>query len=57
MNGRASLCAEIVTDTRMFSLCFSVDALQESYLSVGRADAFVMALLPTAMWGGVRNSM
>lgn len=45
------LCADIRTDKRGITLWFAVDSSQEEYLCVGRADAFVVALLPMAMRG------
>ncbi len=46
------LCADIATDEREFTLWFAVDCAQEEYFTPGRADAFLMALLPYAMRGG-----
>ena len=46
------LCADITVGNRRISLWFGVDSTQEEYLALGRADAFVMALLPGAMRGG-----
>lgn len=50
--GMSRLCADITINERKNILWFAVDSLQENALCVGRADAFVMALLPTAMRGG-----
>lgn len=46
------LSAEITIDGECVTLWFAVSTLQERYFSVGRADAFVMALLPMAMREG-----
>lgn len=44
------LCANISVDGRTSAaLCFSVDHRAENWLGIGRADAFVMALLPVAV--------
>lgn len=48
----ARLCADISTNGRGTTLWFSVDSAEEDWLAPGRADAFVMALLPGAMRGG-----
>lgn len=46
------LCADISANGRGITLWFSVDSGQEDWLALGRADPFVMALLPGAMRGG-----
>ena len=46
------LCADLTIGDRRTTLWFGVDSAQEEYLAPGRADAFVMALLPAAMRGG-----
>lgn len=43
------LSADITIDNHGITLWFAVDTLQEDCLSIGRSDAFVMALLPMAM--------
>ena len=45
------LCADITIDRHRTTIWFAVDPSQEDYLSIGRADPFVMALLPAAMRG------
>lgn len=50
--GSTRLCADISTNGRGITLWFAVDSAQEDWLALGRADAFVMALLPGAMRGG-----
>ena len=51
--GRVSrLCADLTIGDRRTTLWFGVDSAQEEWLALGRADAFVMALLPSAMRGG-----
>lgn len=50
--GMSRLCADIIMDRHKTTLWFAVDSKQEEYLCVGRADAFVMALLPAAMRSG-----
>lgn len=52
IDGMSRLCANITIDSRCISLWFAVGTLQKNYLSAGRADAFVLALLPTAMREG-----
>lgn len=54
LNGMSRLCADITLNGHFCTLWFAVDSMQEEYLSAGRADPFVMALLPTAMRGGHR---
>lgn len=51
-DGQARLCADISLNGRGTTLWFGVDEAQEDYLCTERSDAFVMALLPTAMRGG-----
>lgn len=51
-DGTARLCADITVGGRGVTVWFAVDAAQEKCLAVGRADPFVMALLPGAMRGG-----
>lgn len=48
-DGMSRLCADITYDDHEITLWFAVNISQEEYLSIGRADAFVMALLPMAM--------
>ena len=50
--GTSRLCADLTIGERRTTLWFGVDGTQEAYLALGRADAFVMALLPGAMRGG-----
>lgn len=45
------LCADITIGRHGITFWFAVDTSQEAYLCVGRVDAFVVALLPTAMRG------
>ena len=52
LDGSTRLCADISANGRGITLWFSVDSSQEEWLALGRADAFVMALLPGAMRGG-----
>lgn len=51
-DGSARLCADLTIDNRRTTLWFGVESWQAGWLSLGRADAFVMALLPCAMRGG-----
>lgn len=51
-NGQARLCADLTLNNRGTVLWFGVDESQEQYLHIERSDAFVIALLPTAMRGG-----
>lgn len=46
------LCAEVISDRHTATLWFAVDNSQGKYVSIGLADAFVVALLPSAMRGG-----
>lgn len=50
--GDSYLCADIAFDQQETTLWFAVDEIFEDSLSVGRSDAFVMALLPKAMKDG-----
>ncbi len=50
--GQSRLCADVTLNGHGTTLWLGVPAAQEAYLSVGRADPFVMALLPAAMRGG-----
>lgn len=54
---QARLCADISFDKTSFTLWFSVNTSQEAYLSVGLADAFVIAVLPFVLFdkGGGRH--
>lgn len=52
VENQARLCADIMLNNRGTTLWFGVDEAQEDYLCADRSDAFVMALLPTAMRGG-----
>lgn len=51
-DGQARLCSDISLNGRGTTLWFGVDEAQAEYLCRQRSDAFVMALLPTAMRGG-----
>lgn len=51
-NGQTRLCADLTLNNKGTALWFGVDESQEQYLCAERSDAFVMALLPTAMRGG-----
>lgn len=46
------MCADLSLNGRGITLWFGVDPSQQQYLCDTRSDAFVMALLPTAMRGG-----
>lgn len=50
--GKVSLCTDVSIERQIFKLWFMVDEKWENCLSIGRADAFLMALLPTAMRAG-----
>lgn len=50
--GLPRLCAKVSIDDRKSLMWFSLNLPREKYLSAGRADPFVMALLPAAMEGG-----
>lgn len=50
-DGIARLCADLTIGERRAALWFGVERGQEGWFSPGRADAFVMALLPCAMQG------
>jgi len=50
-DGQARLCADISLNGRGTTLWFGVKERQADYLCCQRSDAFVMALLPTAMRG------
>lgn len=52
IDGISRLCADIAIDEYKQTLWFGVDSSKEDYLSVGRADPFVMVMLPAAMRGG-----
>lgn len=47
--GATRICADITNGADSFTLWFSLDSSQEAYLCPDRADAFIIALLPTAM--------
>ena len=49
MDGMSRLCADVSIGDRVKTLWFSVDQDQEKYFCVGRADAFVMILLISAL--------
>lgn len=51
-DGQARLCADIALNGRGTTLWFGVDEAQTDCLCTDRSDAFVMALLPTAMRTG-----
>ena len=51
VDGVSRLCADLTIGNRRTTLWFGVDSTQEEYLTLGRADAFVMAVLPCAMRG------
>lgn len=50
--GQARLCADISLNGRGTTIWFGVEEKQADYLCPQRSDAFVMALLSTAMRGG-----
>lgn len=50
--GMSRLSADVTLNDHIATLWFAVPVQQEEYLCSGRADAFVMALLPAAMRGG-----
>ena len=52
VDGNSRLCADLTIGNRRATLWFGVDSAHEEWLALGRADAFVMALLPGAMRGG-----
>lgn len=52
VDGMSRLCADLTIGNRRTTLWFGVDSAHEDWLALGRADAFVMALLPTAMRDG-----
>lgn len=52
-NGAARLCADLVIEDRCATFWFSVRSEQADWLTLGRSDAFVMALLPYAMRRGL----
>ena len=45
----SQLCADIQIDEKTAELYFRIDHAQEKYLCQGRADAFVVAILPLAI--------
>ncbi len=49
IEGNSRLCADIQIDEEIFTIYFMVDSTQEEYLCVGRADAFVLSVLPLAI--------
>ena len=51
VDGTSRLSADLIIGTRRATLWFGVDSAYEEWLSLGRADPFVMALLPGAMRG------
>ena len=51
-DGMTRLCADVTIGRHGTTIWFAVDSAQEEYLALGRADPFVMALLPAAMRGG-----
>lgn len=51
-DGKTYLCADVKIGQHKTSVWFSVESPQEEYLCLGRADPFVMALLPAATRGG-----
>lgn len=51
-DGQARLCADLTLNGKGTTLWFGVAEAQEAYLCAERSDAFVMALLPSAMRGG-----
>lgn len=51
-DGISRLCADIAIDGHKQTLWFGLDSAQEDCLVAGRADPFVMAVLPAAMRGG-----
>lgn len=51
-DGQVRLCADVALNGRGTTLWFGVDEKQGDYLCGDRSDAFVMALLPTAMRTG-----
>lgn len=50
--GKMLLCSDVSIDQRVFKLWFLVDEKWGGCLGIGRADALLMALLPTAMRAG-----
>lgn len=51
-DGTSRLCADLTIGNRQTTLWFGVESGQEEWLAPGRSDAFVVALLPSAMRGG-----
>lgn len=51
-DGTSRLCADLTIGKRRTTLWFGVDSAHEEWLALGRADAFVVALLPAAMRSG-----
>ncbi len=51
-DGQVRLCADLTLNGKGTTLWFGVDEAYGEYLCHQRSDAFVMALLPTAMRGG-----
>ena len=51
-DGSTRLCADLTIGDRRTTLWFGVNSDQEEYLAPGRADPFVMAMLPSAMRKG-----
>lgn len=49
--GNSKLCADIQIDEKHFTIYFMIDDAQENYFAIGRADAFVMSILPLAIQG------
>lgn len=52
IDGISRLCANLTIRNHRITLWFAVDSTHENWLTLGRADAFVMAMLPNAMQGG-----
>ena len=50
-DGMTRLCADVTIGERRTTLWFAVESNQEEYLTLGRSDPFVMAMLPAAMRG------
>ena len=51
-DGISRLCADLAIGNRRATLWFGVDSAHEEWLALGRADAFLIDLLPDAMRGG-----
>lgn len=51
-DGNSRLCADLTIGNRRTTMWFGIESEHEDWLSLGRADPFVMAMLPAAMREG-----